>query len=56
MSQWPDKYSIKIDLEKVDLDLIKSWAEKRIYKLLGVEDDIVSGTFISLIDEYIEKA
>jgi serine/arginine repetitive matrix protein 1 len=26
MSQWPDKYSIKIDLDKVDLDLIKSWA------------------------------
>ena len=24
-SQWPDKYDIKISLEKVDIDLIKTW-------------------------------
>lgn len=24
-SVWPDKYDIKIDLTKVDLDLINSW-------------------------------
>ena len=34
-SQWPDKYDIKISLEKVDIDLIKTWIEKRIFRLLG---------------------
>lgn len=25
-STWPDKYDIKIDLDKVDMDLIKAWS------------------------------
>ena len=34
-SQWPDKYDTKIDLTKVDYELIKVWIEKHIHKLLG---------------------
>lgn len=29
-SKWPDKYDIKIDLEKVDLPLMKIWIDKKI--------------------------
>lgn len=61
-SQWPDKYDIKIDLKKVELtitqvdyELVKVWIEKKIAKLLGEEDDIVSGTIISHLDEALEK-
>jgi hypothetical protein len=31
------------------------WIEKRLIKLLGEEDDIVSGTIISHLDEALEK-
>ena len=31
------------------------WVERKITKILGEEDDIVSGTIISLLDENIEK-
>lgn len=31
------------------------WIEKALFKLLGEEDDITSGTIISIIEENIEK-
>lgn len=45
----------RASLTQVDLELIKVWIEKRLIKLLGEEDDIISGTVISHIDEHIEK-
>lgn len=36
---------------QVDYELVKVWIEKKIAKLLGEEDDIVSGTIISHLDE-----
>ena len=54
-STWPDKYDNKIDLAKVDLDVLSKWIEKRTTDLLGYEDDIVSGTVISLLEEYVQK-
>jgi hypothetical protein len=35
---------------QVDYELVKVWVEKKITKLLGEEDDIVSGTIISHLD------
>ena len=61
-SQWPDKYELKIDLKKVwrhlikvDYELIKVWIDQKITKLLGQEDDIISGTIISHLDQNLEK-
>ena len=54
-STWPDKYDIKIDLSKVDLELVRVWVEKKVNTLMGVEDDITSGTIISHIEESLEK-
>lgn len=55
-SNWPEKYDIKIDLPKVtlvlvqiDLESLKVWVEKRTTQLLGYEDDIVSGTALSIL-------
>ena len=47
---FPDKYDVRVDLDKVDVDLIKDWMEKRIFKLIGEEDDIISGTAHGLLD------
>ena len=32
-----------------------SWIERRANHLLGYEDDIVSGTIISLLEEYLQN-
>jgi hypothetical protein len=34
---------------------MRAWIEKRLVALLGEEDDVISGTIISIIDESLEK-
>lgn len=48
-SVWPDEYDQRVNLGKVDMELVKMWIEKKVKELLGYEDDIASNTAISLL-------
>lgn len=50
-SVWPDEYEQRVDLKKVDFELIKLWIEQKVRELLGHEDDITSNTAISLLEQ-----
>ncbi|CAF4567807.1 unnamed protein product, partial [Rotaria sp. Silwood2] len=39
--KFPDNIDTKIDMSKVNLDVIKSWITTRLAELLGLEDDVV---------------
>jgi serine/arginine repetitive matrix protein 1 len=42
-------------LNKVQLDLIKIWIERRIEELIGDEDEILNNYAISIIEDAIDK-
>ncbi|CAF3985131.1 unnamed protein product [Rotaria sp. Silwood2] len=39
--KFPDNIDVKIDMLKVNLDVLKPWITKRLQELLGIEDDVV---------------
>jgi serine/arginine repetitive matrix protein 1 len=39
--KFPDNIDVKIDMLKINLDVIKPWITKRLQELLGIEDDVV---------------
>ncbi|RWS03923.1 serine/arginine repetitive matrix protein 1-like isoform X2 [Dinothrombium tinctorium] len=41
----------KIDMTKVNLDVIKPWITRRIYKILGMEDDVVEAFVFNQLEE-----
>ncbi|EDL43402.1 hypothetical protein, conserved [Plasmodium vivax] len=38
---WPEIYKHKIDLTKINLDVVGKWIQKRLIEILGFEDDIL---------------
>jgi hypothetical protein len=42
---------LKIDMRKVNLNVIKPWIAKKIVELIGFEDDILIGYAMELLDE-----
>ena len=49
--KWPEQFKQKVDLNKVQLDLIKIWIERRIEELINDEDEILNNYAISLIED-----
>ena len=41
--RFPKEYDLKVDLNKVNWEVIKGWVAKRITELLGVEDEVLIG-------------
>lgn len=41
--KFPKEYDLKVDLNKVNWEVIKGWVAKRITELLGVEDEVLIG-------------
>ncbi|UJR15708.1 hypothetical protein I4U23_002643 [Adineta vaga] len=39
--KFPDNIDVKVDMLKVNLDVIKPWITMRLQELLGIEDDVV---------------
>ncbi|KAG2206153.1 hypothetical protein INT47_003802 [Mucor saturninus] len=48
---FPPEYDQKVDMKKVNLDVIKPWISNRITELLGLEDEIVIDYTCSLLEE-----
>lgn len=41
--KFPAEYSIKVNLTKVNWDVMRPWIAQRVTELLGVEDDVLIG-------------
>lgn len=50
IKQWPPPYSQKVNMRKVQFQLIKKWIATEVETLLGIEDDIV----IEMIYNHLE--
>ncbi|KAF7567546.1 PWI multi-domain protein [Pyrenophora tritici-repentis] len=50
-TKFPPEFDKKVDIEKVNIDLIKKWIAGRITNILGDEDDIVVETCYNLVEQ-----
>ncbi|KAI8350935.1 SR-rich pre-mRNA splicing activator [Choanephora cucurbitarum] len=48
---FPAEFDQKVDMKKVNLDVIKPWISNRITELLGLEDEVVIDYTCSLLEE-----
>ncbi|CAF3380239.1 unnamed protein product [Rotaria sp. Silwood1] len=49
--KFPDNIDVKIDMLKVNLDVLKSWITTRLQELLGIEDDVVIEFVFNQLEE-----
>ena len=50
-TKFPPEFDRKVDIEKVNIDLMKKWIAQRITDILGDEDDIVVETCYNLVEQ-----
>ncbi|KAJ7164810.1 PWI domain-containing protein, partial [Mycena crocata] len=50
-TKFPSNFDTKVDMRKVNLNVIKPWIAKKIVDLIGFEDDILIGYALELLDE-----
>ncbi|KAJ7719918.1 PWI domain-containing protein, partial [Mycena metata] len=50
-TKFPAHFDKKVDMRKVNLNVIKPWIAKKIVELVGFEDDILIGYALELLDE-----
>lgn len=50
-TKFPEIFSKKVDMKKVNVPVVSQWVEKEIAELLGMEDEIVASTAINLFLE-----
>jgi serine/arginine repetitive matrix protein 1 len=49
--QWPLEYEIQVNIQNINMEIVKTWVSKQITEILGVEDDILNGLIISSLEE-----
>ncbi|KAF8424655.1 PWI domain-containing protein [Tirmania nivea] len=47
----PPEYAKKVDMQKVNLEVMKQWISTRIVEILGTEDDVVIDYTFGLLEE-----
>lgn len=50
-TKFPPEFDQKVDIEKVNIDLMKKWIAGRITGILGEEDDVVVETTYNLLEQ-----
>ncbi|CAK5284316.1 unnamed protein product [Mycena citricolor] len=50
-TKFPANFESKVDMRKVNLNVIRPWIAKKIVELVGFEDDILIGYALELLDE-----
>lgn len=50
-TKFPPEFDRKVDIEKVNIDLMKKWIANKITTILGDEDDVVVETCYNLIEQ-----
>ena len=41
--KFPKEYSLKVDVKKVNWEIMKEWTAQRVSQLLGFEDEVLIG-------------
>ncbi|KAG5513542.1 hypothetical protein PMAC_000974 [Pneumocystis sp. 'macacae'] len=49
-TKFPDEFSIKVDMDKVNLSVMKPWITQKVIDLLGFEDDVVINFAFQMIE------
>ena len=50
-TKFPKSFNEKVDMRKVNVHLIKSWAQTEIVRILNDDDDVVSELVSNILDE-----
>lgn len=51
---FPPEFDQKVDMKKVNLDVMRPWISTRITELLGFEDEVVIDFTIGLLEEEVK--
>lgn len=49
-TKFPPEFSQKVDMQKVNIEVMKKWIANRINEILGSEDDVVTELCYSLLE------
>ena len=49
-TKFPPEFNQKVDMQKVNVEVIKKWAAGKLSELLGFEDDVVTELCFSLLE------
>jgi len=49
-TKFADELNEKVDMKKVNWDIIKPWIAKRVTEILGLEDDVLINYVYSLLE------
>ncbi|KAG4305843.1 hypothetical protein PORY_000753 [Pneumocystis oryctolagi] len=49
-TKFPDEFSVKVDMDKVNLSVMKPWITQKVIDLLGFEDDVVINFAFQMIE------
>lgn len=55
-TSFPPEYNVKVDMKKVNLDVMKPWITKRVVELLGLEDDVLIEMIFNLLEEQVKES
>ena len=50
-TKFPAEFNVKVDMKKVNVQLIKAWVTDEIARILKSEDDIVTELVFNILDE-----
>lgn len=50
-TKFPPEFDQKVDIKKVEIDLMKKWIANRITTILGDEDDVVIDTCYNMLEQ-----
>ena len=50
-TKFPPEFDQKVDIKKVEIDLMKKWIAGKITSILGDEDDVVIDTCYNLLEQ-----
>ncbi len=50
-TKFPPEFNVKVDMRKVNIHLIKSWAQSEIARILNDDDDVVAELVSNILEE-----
>eukprot|EP00208_Stichococcus_sp_RCC1054_P004912 CAMPEP_0206144030 /NCGR_PEP_ID=MMETSP1473-20131121/22765_1 /ASSEMBLY_ACC=CAM_ASM_001109 /TAXON_ID=1461547 /ORGANISM="Stichococcus sp, Strain RCC1054" /LENGTH=484 /DNA_ID=CAMNT_0053539703 /DNA_START=131 /DNA_END=1589 /DNA_ORIENTATION=+ len=53
--KFPKEFDLKVDLKKVNWEVMKTWIAQRVTELLGIEDDVLIGYVFEQLDPETHK-
>jgi serine/arginine repetitive matrix protein 1 len=50
-TKFPPEFNVKVDMQKVNIQLIKGWVTDEIARILQNDDDVVTELVLNILDE-----